>query len=360
MSEEIAKTQKALVFEENGGPLNVIDIPVPEPGPNEILVQIKYSGICHSDIHAWKADWDLPTKLPLVGGHEGAGVVVAKGDNVENFEVGELAGIKWINKTCLACEYCNNGNETICPSQEISGFNVDGTFQQYAIADALNAAKIPEGADLAQIAPILCAGITVYKALKETGCKPGDWVVIPGAGGGLGTFAIQYSKAMGFRTIAIDGGAEKGKFCKDLGAEAYVDFMESEVGEEVAEITDGGAHGVVNVSSSAKSLEYLTDCCRPSGTIVLVGIPGDGAELVTPVLTQVMKKLTIKGSIVGDRADASEAIDFYVRGLIKSPVRIVGLADIPMVFDLLMKGKAIGRYVVDLSISGSKLDASRL
>ncbi len=162
----IPETQKAVVFESNGGPLEYKEIAVPKPKSTEILINVKFSGICHTDLHAWKGDWPLPVKLPLVGGHEGAGVVVAIGENVKGWEIGDLAGIKWLNGTCMNCEFCQNSNESNCPSADLSGYTHDGSFQQYATADAVQAAKIPKGTDLAEVAPILCAGVTVYKALK--------------------------------------------------------------------------------------------------------------------------------------------------------------------------------------------------
>lgn len=195
----IPKSQKAVVFYEHNGPLDYTDIPVPSPQANEILVNVKFSGVCHSDLHAWKGDWPAKTKLPLVGGHEGAGIVVAKGSNVTNFEIGDYAGIKWLNRSCLCCESCRKGAEIDCPEAVISGYSQNGTFQQYALADAIQAAQIPKYMNLAEAAPVLCAGLTVYKALKTADLLSGEWVAISGAGGGLGTMAVQYAKAMGLR-----------------------------------------------------------------------------------------------------------------------------------------------------------------
>lgn len=209
MTAQIPKTQKAVVFDTNGGELQYKDIPVPEPQPNELLINVKYSGVCHTDLHAWKGDWPLPTKLPLVGGHEGAGIVVAKGSMVKGWEIGDLAGIKWLNGSCMSCEYCEKANESNCPQADLSGYTHDGSFQQYATADAVQAARVPKGTDLAEVAPILCAGITVYKALKSANLRAGEWVAISGASGGLGSLAVQYAKAMGYRVLGIDGGDER-------------------------------------------------------------------------------------------------------------------------------------------------------
>ncbi|KAA8914096.1 hypothetical protein TRICI_002993 [Trichomonascus ciferrii] len=345
----IPKTQKAIIFEKNGGELQYKDIPVPTPEPDQILINVKYSGVCHTDLHAWKGDWPLPTKLPLVGGHEGAGVVVAKGANVTNFEIGDYAGIKWLNSSCLGCEFCNKGAESCCPKPVLSGYTHDGSFQQYATANAVHAAKIPKGTDLAQVAPVLCAGITVYKALKTCDARAGEWVAITGAGGGLGSLAVQYAKAMGFRPIAIDAGDDKKKLCLDLGAEGFVDFKTSpDLGKEIVELTNGGPHAVIHLAVAEAAVTQSTEYVRPTGTIVLVGLPG-GAYVKSEIFSHVVKAINIKGSYVGNRADTAEALDFYARGVVKSNAKVIPLSELPKVYELMEQGKAVGRYVVDTS-----------
>ncbi|KAK6465821.1 alcohol dehydrogenase 2 [Scheffersomyces coipomensis] len=345
----IPSTQKAVIFETNGGPLLYKDIPVPKPKPNEILINVKYSGVCHTDLHAWKGDWPLATKLPLVGGHEGAGVVVALGENVVGWEIGDYAGVKWLNGSCLQCEYCVTAHESNCPSADLSGYTHDGSFQEYATADAIQAARIPKGTDLASISPILCAGITVYKALKTADVKPGQWVAISGAAGGLGSLAVQYAKAMGFRVVGIDGGVDKGEFAKSLGAEAFVDFTTSKsVVKDVQAVTGGGAHGVINVSVSGGAMQQSLEYVRPTGTVVLVGLPA-GAKVSASVFDSVVRTVNIRGSYVGNRADTAEAIDFFTRGLVKCPIKIVGLSELANVYKLMEEGKILGRYVVDTS-----------
>jgi propanol-preferring alcohol dehydrogenase len=217
----VPEVQWAQVVEKAGTPPVYKQVTVPKPRPDEILVKMRYSGVCHTDLHAMKGDWPLPSKMPLIGGHEGAGVVVAKGELVkdEDFKIGDRAGIKWLNGSCLSCEMCMQADEPLCPHASLSGYTVDGTFQQYTIGKAALASKIPDNVPLDAAAPILCAGITVYKGLKESGVRPGQTVAIVGAGGGLGSLAQQYAKAMGLRTIAIDAGDEKKAMCEQLGAE---------------------------------------------------------------------------------------------------------------------------------------------
>lgn len=345
----IPKTQKAVIFEKNGGKLEYKDIPVPVPKANELLINVKYSGVCHTDLHAWKGDWPLPTKLPLVGGHEGAGVVVAMGENVKGWKIGDYAGIKWLNGSCMACEYCELSNESNCPDADLSGYTHDGSFQQYATADAVQAARIPAGTDLAEVAPILCAGITVYKALKSANMRAGEWVAISGACGGLGSLAIQYATAMGYRVLGIDGGEEKAKLFKELGGEIFIDFTKSkDIVGDILKATNGGAHGVINVSVSEAAIEASTRYVRANGTVVLVGLPG-GAYCKSEVFSHVVRSISIVGSYVGNRADTREALDFFSRGLVKSPIVIAPLSDLPEIFDKMEKGQIVGRYVVDTS-----------
>lgn len=290
--------------------------------------------------------------MPLIGGHEGAGVVVARGDLVEDVEIGEHVGIKWLNGSCLACSFCQQSDEPLCPKPLISGYTVDGTFQQYAIGKAAHVARIPKKLPLDAIAPILCAGITVYKGLKESNAQPGQWVAIVGAGGGLGSLALQYAKAMGLRTIAIDTGDEKKAMCTEkLGAEHFVDFAKSSniVKDVQAATPDGlGPHAVLLVAVSEKPFQQAAEYVRPRGSVVCIGLPS-GAYLKAPVFESVVKMIQIKGSYVGNRKDSAEAIDFFARGLIKAPFKVVGLSELSSVYDKMKKGEIAGRYVLDTS-----------
>lgn len=296
-------------------------------------------------------DWSIPTKIPLIGGHEGAGVVVALGSNVTDVEVGDHAGIKWLHGSCLACSYCQQAFEPLCTKALLSGYTVDGTFQQYAVAKAAHVARLPKNVDLAAAAPVLCAGITVYKGLKESGARAGQTVAIVGAGGGLGNMALQYAKAMGLQTIAVDSGSEKQASCNELGASAFIDFKTSSdlVADVKAATSDGlGPHAVLLLAVSEGPFQQATAYIRPGGTIVNIGLPPN-AFIKAPVLETVIKMITIKGSYVGNRQDTAEAIDFFTRGLIKAPYKVVGLSELQSVYDMMLEMKIVGRYVVDTS-----------
>ncbi|KAG7193212.1 alcohol dehydrogenase [Scheffersomyces spartinae] len=345
----IPPKQMGVVIERNGGPLIYKEIPVPKPKPNELLINVKFTGVCHTDLHAWKGDWPLATKLPLVGGHEGAGVVVGMGENVVGWNVGDYAGVKWLNGSCQACEFCEEGNESNCDHADLSGYTHDGSFQQYATADYIQAARIPKNVELAKVAPILCAGITVYKALKTANLRAGSWVAISGAGGGLGSLAVQYAKAMGYLVLGIDGGAEKGEFVTGLGADVYVDFTTTkDIVAAVKEATNGGPLGVINVSVSPAAIQQSLDYVKATGTVVLVGLPA-GAEVKAKVFDTVIKSIKIEGSYVGNRADAREAIDLFARGKVNTEIKIAGLSELPRIFEEMEQGKIMGRYVCDTS-----------
>lgn len=262
-----------------------------------------------------------------------------------------LTHLQWINGSCLACDFCQRADEPLCAKALLSGYTVDGTFQQYCIAKAAHVARIPKGTDLEAIAPVLCAGITVYKGLKESGARPGQTVAIVGAGGGLGSLACQYAKAMGLKVIAIDGGDEKREMTSKLGASHFVDFMTSKnlVGDVKAATEDGlGPHAVILVAVNEKPFQQAAEYVRPRGTVIAIGLPA-GAYLRAPVFESVIKMITIKGSYVGNRADSAEAIDFFTRGLIKAPYKSIGLSQLQKVYDLMHEGKIAGRYVVDTS-----------
>lgn len=352
MANQVPTEQWAQVIEKTGGPSQYKKIPVAKPASDEVLVNIKYSGVCHTDLHAMQGDWPLATKMPLVGGHEGAGVVVARGELVEDVNLGDHVGVKWLNGSCLACDFCQQSDEPLCPKPLLSGYTVDGTFQQYCIAKAAHVARIPKNLPLDAIAPVLCAGITVYKGLKESGAKPGQWVAIVGAGGGLGSLAQQYAKAMGLRIIAIDTGDDKKKMSlESLGAEHFVDFAKSSnvVKDVQAATPDGlGPHAVLLVAVNEKPFQQAAEYVRPRGSVVCIGLPA-GAYLRAPVFESVIKMITIKGSYVGNRKDSAEAIDFFARGLIKAPFKVVGLSELGMVYDKMSKGAIAGRYVLDMS-----------
>lgn len=334
---------RAAVVTEFGAPLQVSETELPTPGPGEALVKLETSGVCHTDLHAAQGDWPVKPSPPFIPGHEGCGTVVALGPGVEDLAVGDRVGNAWLWSACGTCEYCRTGWETLCEKQRNGGYSVDGSFGSYMLVNAAYAARIPDGVDLVEVAPILCAGVTVYKGLKVTDTRPGQWVAISGVGG-LGHVAVQYARAMGLRVVAIDIDDAKLALATRLGAEVTVNARTADVIAEVQQAT-GGVHGVLVTAVHPQAFGQAIGLARRGGTIVFNGLPP--GDFPAPIFDIVLKGLTIRGSIVGTRQDMVEALDFYARGLIHPTVETAALEDINEVFDRMKRGEIDGRVVID-------------
>ncbi|KAF7317218.1 PKS-ER domain-containing protein [Mycena chlorophos] len=351
----IPNTQHAAVVPHSGDAIEIkTDFPVKtqaELAPGECLVKLHCTGVCHTDLHAAMGDWPIPPKTPLVGGHEGVGIIVAIGDNTSHspVKVGDRVGIKWLADSCLNCEQCRKGREQTCVEAKLSGYTVDGTFQQYVVSYVNHVTKIPDGFDSNAAASILCAGVTVYRAIKYSQTTPGDWIVLPGAGGGLGHLAVQYAKVAGLRVIAVDTGADKKALCLSLGADKWIDFKESkDIVADILAITDGlGAHSAVVTAASSSGYKQAIEYLRNGGTLMAVGLPGK-ATLEASIFFTVFKSISILGSYVGNRQDAAEAIDIAARGQVKCSFALKQLSDLSAVYEGMTKGTVAGRIVLEM------------
>ncbi|WP_151549639.1 MULTISPECIES: zinc-dependent alcohol dehydrogenase [Corynebacterium] len=340
----MSDTFTAAVATEFGPNLTISEIDLPSPGRNQALVKLHTSGICHTDLHAVEGDWPVKPGLPFVPGHEGVGEVVALGEGDHaDIEVGSMVGNVWLWSACGTCEFCRTGRETYCPNAEYGGYTVDGSFGQYMLVDTRYCARIPEGADLLEVAPVLCAGVTVYKGLKETETRPGQFVVISGVGG-LGHIAVQYAVAMGMRVIAVDIAEDKLELATKHGAEFTVNARETDPGEAVLDYTKGGAHGVLVTAVHEAAFGQAIHMARKGGTIVFNGLPP--GDFPAPIFDIVFKGLTIRGSLVGTRQDLAEALDFYARGYIHPTVSECALEDVNDVFEKLRHGGVDGRMAI--------------
>ncbi|WP_341393285.1 alcohol dehydrogenase AdhP [Arthrobacter sp. G119Y2] len=335
-------SMKAAVVNRLGEGLAVEDVAVLEPGPGQVLVKLVATGVCHTDLHAADGDWPVKPTPPFIPGHEGVGEVVQVGEGVTDLQPGDMVGNAWLAYACGDCEFCRTGWETLCEEQKNSGYSVDGSFGQYMLVDASFAARIPEGADPQEIAPILCAGVTVYKGLKVSEARPGQWVVISGIGG-LGHVAVQYAKAMGLRVAAVDIADDKLELAKKYGAEVLVNARNEDPAEAV-QAKVGGAHAVLVTAVHPEAFGQAIGMARRGGTIVFVGLPP--GDFPAPIFDIVLKALTIRGSIVGTRQDLAEAIDFYDRGLIHPNITTRNLEEINNVMDELRGGRVDGRVVI--------------
>jgi alcohol dehydrogenase, propanol-preferring len=342
----LQKMMKAAVVRAFGKPLVIEERPVPSPGPGEVLIKVLASGVCHTDVHAADGDWPVKPTPPFVPGHEGAGIVAAVGRDVKTLKEGDPVGVAWLHDACGTCEHCLSGWETLCEAQRDTGYSVDGTFAEYALATAAYVARLPARPDFAALAPILCAGVTTYKAIKETEARPGQWIAISGIGG-LGHIAVQYARAMGLHVIALDVGEEKLALARALGAELAIDARTPDAVARVVKETGGGAHGVVVTAVSPPAFAQAIDIVRRRGTISLVGLPPGSFQ--TPIFDVVLKRITIRGSIVGTRQDLAEALAFAFEGKVRATIHKARLEDVNRVFADLKDGKVEGRIVLDLA-----------
>lgn len=339
------RTMQAAVVRKFGEPLSLEEVSVPVPGPGEVLVKIASTGVCHTDLHAADGDWPVKPSLPFIPGHEGAGIVAAVGSGVKRVKEGDRVGIAWLHDACGSCEWCNTGWETLCESQHDSGYSVNGSFAQYAIGSATHVAQLPAGGDLGELAPILCAGVTTYKGITEAQVKAGEWIAISGIGG-LGHIAVQYAKAMGLHVAALDVSEEKLNLARSLGADFAIDARLRDAATLVRKETGGGAHGVLVTAVSNQAFAQAFDLVRRKGTISLVGLPP--GTFPTPIFDVVLKRITIRGSIVGGRQDLAEALAFAAEGKVRAHIHRARLSDINPVFAALRAGKVDGRIVLDL------------
>jgi len=339
----MAKTMKAAVVHGFGGLLRIEEVPIPAPGPGEVLIKVVATGVCHTDLHAANGDWSGRPELPFVPGHEGAGVVVALGPGVTRLKEGDPVGIAWLHDACGACEFCMTGWDSLCEHQHNSGYSVNGSFAEYVIGTAAYLGRLPKTTDFAQMAPILCAGVTSYKGIKETEAKPGEWIAISGIGG-LGQLGIQYAKAMGLHVAALDVTEEKLALARASGADVTVNAKSPDAAAQVVRETGGGAHGVLVTAVSPPAFTQAIDMVRRKGTISLVGLPP--GDFRTPIFDVVMNRITLRGSIVGGREDLAEAIAFAAEGKVRAEIRKAKLEDINEVFDDLKAGTVNGRVVI--------------
>lgn len=338
-------TMKAAVVRAFGAPLAIEDVPVPRPAAGELLVKIEACGVCHTDLHAAEGDWPVKPAPPFIPGHEGVGHVAAVGAGVTHVKEGDRVGIPWLYSACGHCEHCLGGWETLCETQRNTGYSVNGGFAEYALADAAYVGHLPDNIGFVEIAPILCAGVTVYKGLKVTDTQPGDWMVISGIGG-LGHMAVQYAKAMGLNVAAVDVDDAKLDLARRLGADVAINartvdpvsFLKQEI---------GGAHGALVTAVSPKAFEQAIGMVRRGGTVSLNGLPP--GQFPLDIFGMVLNGITVRGSIVGTRLDLQESLDFAARGKVAATVATERLENINDVFARMRAGTIEGRIVLDLA-----------
>ncbi|MFJ9776880.1 alcohol dehydrogenase AdhP [Kitasatospora sp. NPDC101157] len=335
---------KAAVVRDFAAPLVVEDRPVPTPGPHQVRVRIEASGLCHTDIHAAHGDWPVKPSPPFVPGHEGVGIVEAAGDQVRHVRVGERVAIAWLADACGHCDQRVSGWETLCLQQHNSGYSVDGAYAEYALAHGDYVVPVPDGIDPLDAAPLSCAGVTTYKALKVSGARPGTRVLVSGIGG-LGHLALQYARIFGAETIAVDVTDDKLALARDLGADHVIDARTQDVAAEVQAL--GGAHAAIALAVSNASFQAAYGALRRGGTLVLVALPA-GGKLELPVFDTVLNGTKVIGSIVGTREDLTEVFRLHALGRTRVIRETRRLDEVNACFDEVLAGKVSARLVFDL------------
>ena len=323
-------------------PLAIKEVPTPEPGEGQILVHIEASGLCHTDIHAARGDWPVKPTPPFIPGHEGVGIIEQLGTGVTQHNVGDRVAIPWLGYACGTCEYCITGWETLCESQLNTGYAIDGGHAEYAIADARYVIRVPDGIDPAEAAPLTCAGVTTYKAVKVGGVTPGDRVAIFGIGG-LGHLALQYAQIFGGETIAVDVTEEKLALAKQLGAAHLVNAATTDPVTAIEAL--GGADVAVVLAANPHVLEQAHASLRRGGRLVLVSLPKDNA-MSLPIFQTVLKGIRVIGSIVGTRADLAEVFRLHSAGRTKVLYETRKLDDINQSIEDVLASKVPARLVL--------------
>jgi propanol-preferring alcohol dehydrogenase len=325
-------------------PLTVEQVPRPLLGPGEVLVKVEASGLCHTDIHAAHGDWPVKPSPPFIPGHEGVGLVTALGPGVGEVAVGDRVAMPWLGYACGTCDYCVSGQETLCPDQENMGYSIDGAFGEYAKAYARYVVKVPNGVDPFDAAPLACAGVTTYKAIKVAGTRSSDLVAVFGVGG-LGHLAIQYAAIAGGRVVAVDLVEEKLELARELGAEFTVNAAEEDPEEAIQRL--GGADQAIALAVSPRAFEQAYRSLRSGGTLVFVALPADN-EVKIPIFETVLHGITLVGSIVGTRTDLREVFELHAAGKTKVIREIRSLDEVNEAIADVEAGRVAARVVFEL------------
>jgi alcohol dehydrogenase, propanol-preferring len=335
---------KAAILREFKQALAIEDVDRPKPGEQEVLIGVEACGLCHSDLHLADGDW--PQLVPimkkrLILGHEIAGRVVEKGASVDDLKVGDRVGVPWVHWTCGECDFCREGNENLCVKQQITGVTVDGGYAEFVKAPASHALKIPDGLSSIDVAPLFCAGVTVYRALRHAKIQPGQRLAVFGVGG-LGQLAVQIGKELGAVVAAIDVSAEKLSHARALGASTTLNSTTEKVVKELRRM--GGAHVALVTSAAKAAYDTAFLCVRPAGMLLVVGLPSE--SICFPPISMAASEVRIQASSVGTRKDLHEVLALAVAGKIHSEVTAWPLARVNEAMAELRKGTVSGRIVL--------------
>jgi alcohol dehydrogenase, propanol-preferring len=335
---------RAAVVHDFGKPLSLDERPVPVPGAGQVLVRLETSGLCHTDIHAAHGDWPVKPAPPFVPGHEGVGIVERLGPDVTGLSEGDRVAIPWLGWACGTCEDCLSGWETLCPNQLNTGYSIDGCYADYAVASAAFAGRVPAGVDPLDAAPLACAGVTTYKAVKVAEVRPTDLVVVFGVGG-LGHLAVQYAAIAGGTVVAVDLHDEKLALARDVGVTHTVNAQTVDPVQAIQEL--GGADAAIALAAEPEPFTQAFRCLRRGGRLVFVALPRDNV-LPLPIFETVLGGITVAGSIVGTRLDLAEVYDLHRAGRTRVIREARRLEEVNEAFAEVEKGAVPARLVFDL------------
>jgi propanol-preferring alcohol dehydrogenase len=309
------------------------------------LIKVEACGVCHSDLHIIEGDWKQfggITKIPLVPGHEIAGCVVELGSAVRNLKPGDRVGVPWIHWTCGECEFCRAGYENLCSKQKITGCTVDGGYAEFIKAPASHATRIPDAISAVEAAPLFCAGVTVYRAIRQAQLAPGQRLAVFGVGG-LGHLAIQIGKELGYEVIAVDVSDDKLALATSLGAARALNASSTNVVKELRRA--GSMHAALVTSGSNAAYDTAFACVRPTGTLLVVGLP---PEISFAPIMMAAKEIHVQASAVGTRQDVEETLALAAAGKLHCQVSTRSLDEINTIFDEMKAGKIAGRVVLTM------------
>lgn len=332
---------RSAVVRQLGTPAQVEERPVPQPGPGQILIRLEACGLCHTDIHAMRGDWPVKPNLPLVPGHEGVGIVEALGEGVTTRQVGQRVAMPWLGHACGECRYCVDGRENLCESQYNNGYAVDGAYAEYMLADARYAVVVPDGVTPLDAAPLTCAGVTTYAAIKNAHVIPGETVAVFGVGG-LGHLAVQYARLVGAKVIAVDVTEEKLALATELGADHTVNARTTDPVEAIRDL--GGADVAVVLAVAPAVFRQSFDALNRGGRLVLVSLPADGT-ITLPIFETVLKGISVIGSIVGTRQDLTEVFTLHAAGRTRVITETRDLDQVNNAVDEVLEGTVPARLV---------------
>ncbi len=325
--------------------LEIEERAVPTPGAGEVLVRIEASGLCHTDIHAAHGDWPVKPVPPFVPGHEGVGVIEALGAGVTERAVGDRVALPWLGHACGHCDHCVAGWETLCEEQRNTGYSIDGSFAEYAVADATYVVPVPDAVSSFDAAPLTCAGVTTYKAVKVAGITPSERVAVFGIGG-LGHLAVQYARLVGGTVIAVDVDDDKLAMASELGADHVVNAQETDPVAAIEAL--GGADVAIVLAVIPQVFEQAFASLRRGGRLVCVGLPPEtDGPMALPIFPTVLKGITVIGSIVGTRQDLAEVFDLHAQGRTRVIAESRKLEDVNQAIDDVLAGRTTARIVFE-------------